>query len=337
MKFENPEYLQLFWLLPAVGFFYLLSWKMYWQWQKALEKKPHQFQTKLPSWPLRFFKAFGYCLGLALIVLALADPYYQKPVPENVYKGVRVYFLVDVSKSMVSAEDVPPNRLEATKKELEDFRASLDGDYEFAIIPFASFASSYYFTPAVSKPAFIDGVRELDDDIFFYQGTDLIGAFIGLKEMVDGFGFNKEDVNLVVLLSDGGKEESFAVNRIDLQNAIHDVTKFDFKVYACGVGGLQPAPLIERNDRGEFISYMKDGAGKRYYSVLDEDILKAVADWGDGRYFRFENQGDLGKNLKLVIEENRQLKEVRTHYDKTSLRFWFLLSAIVILLLGRGK
>ncbi len=338
MGFDAPEYLQLFWLLPAVGFFYLLSWMAYWRWQEMSKKKLYQFQVKLPSWFLRFFKAFGYCFALSLIVLALADPYYQKPVSENIYKGVRVYFLVDISNSMESAEDVLPNRLTATKKEIENFCLNLEGDYEFAVIPFASDASSYYFTPAVSKPAFIDAVRELDGDLIFYGGTDLITAFLGLKEMVDGFGFNKEDTNLVVLLSDGGKEEAFAINRSELQQAIGNVVQFNFKIYTFGVGGLKPAPLVERGDNGEFISYLKDEkTGKRYYSVLDEGILQSVAGWGGGKYFRFENPGDLNNNLKNIIEENRQLKEVRTRYEKTSLRFLFLCSAIIIFILGRGK
>ncbi len=338
MYFETSEYLQLFWLLPAVGFFYLLSWMAYWRWQKALEKRPHQFQTKLPSWFLRVFKALGYSLSLIFIIISLADPYYQKPVPENVYQGIRVYFLVDISKSMEGAEDILPNRLAASKQELEDFRMSLEGDYEFAIVPFSGGASSYYFTPAVSRPAFIDAVRELDSELIFYPGTDLISAFIGLKEMIDGFGFNEDDVNLVILLSDGGKEESFAVNRAELQKAVSQISELDFKVYSFGVGGLKPTPIVERRDDGVFTAYVKDEkTGKRQYSVLDEGILKNIAGWGGGRYYRFENSGDLGKNLKSIIEENRQLKEVRTRYEKTSLRFWFLLSAIIILLMGRGK
>ena len=336
MGFDTTEYLQLFWLLPAVGFFYLLSWMAYLRWQKISKKKLYQFQVKLPSWFLRFFKAFGYCSALALIILALADPYYQKPVSENVYKGVRVYFLVDISNSMESAEDVLPNRLAAAKKEIENFCLNLEGDYELAIIPFASDASSYYFTPAVSKPAFIDAVNELNGDLIFYKGTDLITAFLGLKKMIDGFGLNNEDVNLAILLSDGGKEEAFTVNRVELQQAINNITQFNFKIYAFGVGGLQPTPLIERGNNGEFLSYLKDEVtGKRYYSVLDEGILKSVAGWGGGKYFRFDNPGDLNNNLKNIIEENRQLKEVRIRYDKTSLRFLFLCFAVVIFLLGK--
>lgn len=289
-------------------------------------------QLLLPSWRLRVLKAGLSGLGLAAIIVAIADPYYQKAITEPVYRGVRLYFLIDVSNSMKFAEDIAPNRLEAAKKEINDAYLSLSGSYEAALIPFAGEASNYYFPPSNSQIAFLDALRDLDTNLIEAPGTDLVVAFVGLNQMVGHFGHDKEAVNLAILLSDGGKEESFSVNRVDLEKSVRSLTKIGFRCYAFGVGGEKPAPLVKREFDGTFAGYVQD-KNRTVYSLLDKDILKKVAeDWGNGEYVPFGKGGELATRLKEIVEKNRQVKEIKTRYEKTSLRIWFLVSAVLIFL-----
>ncbi|MFH1759072.1 MAG: vWA domain-containing protein [Patescibacteria group bacterium] len=334
---HQPIWLYLLWAIPVFLLVFALSCRKFYLFDKQLSQKPYLYQRKLPPWRHRIAKALFYVLGMAMVVVALADPHYQKMVPENIYKGVRIYFLFDVSRSMVMGEDVRPSRMAAAKEEIRVAYDRFGGAYEVALIPFADEANAYYHPPSFDVQNFYIALNELDEDTISLPGTNLVNAFGALNQLVADFGLRPDTVNIVVLLSDGGKEKWASADHFALQKEIDELLKAEgrFVIYAVGVGGNQPTPMVIRDQGGNFVGYLRDDdTGQIYTSQLDEETLKLVARRGGGEYQRFEKQGELSAMLQKVIEENSQLLNVTYYHQDQPIRLWFFLAGTLIFLFG---
>ena len=334
-RFGRPEWLWLLWLIPVYLLVTFYSWSRFWKFDRWLQKKPYLYKKNLPPWWRRCAKALFYAIGITSIVLALADPHYQKAIPENVYKGIRIYFLFDISRSMEMCEDVKPNRLAAAKNEIKNSYDQFEGAYEVAIVPFAGEASPYYFPPSFNSLSFYLSLDFLNGDLIPIPGSDLIAAFDAVDLLVNAFGLRTDTVNMAVLLSDGGQDENSTLNRAQLQKAVKPLLDKKFRIYTIGIGGKEPTPLVKRDWAGNFEGYLTDKKTQRpYTSQIDEETLKIIANIGNGRYELFKQGGELKKTLEKIVEENRQLLEVKYSYREESARLWFFLAGITIFLFG---
>jgi Ca-activated chloride channel family protein len=166
----------------------------------------------------------------------------------------------------------------------------------------------------------------------FTQGTNIAAAIEAFNNIiVKEYKLDQSGVNLVILLSDGGKEEALATDRIKLLNIVKNLGSKNFKFFTVGVGGKEAAPLIERDNKGNFINYVKDDLGKAAYSKLDEEILEGVAKAGKGRYFNFQVKDELVGFLDGVIKENRTAGGIDISYKKYYLQAWLFAFAAVLL------
>src|SRR5581483_3749480 len=118
--------------------------------------------SNIPGWTRRYVACFLYMLALVSTVVGLAESSIMVEAKDKEYSNIRIIFLVDVSRSMVYAEDVPPNRLEATRKQIKDFYDSLDGIYEVSILPFAGDVNPYFCPFTKSKGSFNSMLKEMD-------------------------------------------------------------------------------------------------------------------------------------------------------------------------------
>jgi hypothetical protein len=322
-----PEYLWLFTLaLPLFSLIYLSL--------RLFGKITPAPGSRLPSLKKRILASSALLLGFAAAIFGLADPHWPVRASDPVYKNVRIFFLLDVSRSMSAAKDIQPNRLLAAKKEIADFYESLGGLYEVALIPFAGEANTFYCPPSKNRHNFLSVLKDLNEDSVRAQGTDLTAALGGLKELAERKKIDKEAINLAILLSDGGKEDGFTINREELSQHLAALAKKEFKIYAFGVGGPEKTPLIITDSGGNFVDYWKDQNNAIMYSELDEEILQWIAERGSGKYANFSEKEKLKLELQNIVKENRILEEEKTKYEMEPLRPWFFATAALLIILA---
>jgi len=128
MEWLHPEYAPAFALLFITAAFIL--WALY---------KGHQTARKFGDYPLvrqltrtvhpvrRGLKLTLFLLGLALMILALIGPRYGIKPREVKREGLDLIIALDVSNSML-AEDVPPNRLQRARHEINKLLDVLTSD-----------------------------------------------------------------------------------------------------------------------------------------------------------------------------------------------------------------
>ena len=340
MLFAEPMRLWLLLILPVVFGLMILSWRIYIQAIKSSWINNFFSQSRLPPIGHRFFGGMIFVITLALVVAGLARPYYLVPVTEKIYRNVRIIFCLDVSLSMSRAEDIKPNRLVAAKKEIREAINSLDGIYEIGLIPFAGDANTFYCPISFSRDSFLAMLEEVGEESVTVQGSDLVnvlahGLVIIIDRMIAEKGENwQTGVNLIIVLSDGGKEENFSMDLAQLEKAVKDISKY-FKIYAIGVGTPKPTPLVKRNWAGNFEGFMADPITKKiYYSELDESVLRKIGNWGgekDNGYERFEKEGQLKNKIREIILKNRILRNEKITYEEKFIGQWFFAVAAVMI------
>lgn len=320
--------------LPIFGLMFVIAWIYFRKFENSPRLAAFTFGSKTPSWHVRFWTAIVKLLALAIIITGLAEPYINQSVTETKYKNVRVFILMDVSGSMVYAEDVKPNRLEAVRKEVINFYNKLDGNYEFSVIPFAGNPNPYYCPLTYSKSVFIPLMQKIGPDSAPTLGTNIPAAFDVLKTKIEKDKLDESGVNVILLITDGGKEEADAANRIKLFQVVSKMADKNSKVYVVGVGGGEPAILVKRDRKGVFIDYIKDGE-KVAYSDLDEEILKQVAIQGKGEYLHLDKNDQLEPFLAEVLRENRIVDEGgNVVYKRLNIQCYLFAASAVLLWLS---
>lgn len=320
--------------LPIFGWMFIIAWSHFRRFEDSERLSTFTFGSKIPSWHTRIWIAIAKLFAMAIIITGLTEPYINRPVSEPKYKNVRIFILMDVSGSMAYAEDVQPNRLEAVRKEVIKFYNKLDGNYEVSVIPFAGSPNPYYCPLTYSKSVFIPLMEKIGLDSAPTLGTNIAAAFDALKEQIKKDKLDESGVNVVVLITDGGKEEADAANRIKLFQAVNQMADKNSKVYVVGVGGGEPAVLVKRDRKGAFIEYVKED-DKIAYSDLDEEILKQVAAQGKGDYLHFDKGDQLEPFLSEVLKENRIADESGSVvYKKLAIQPYLFAAAAVLLWLS---
>lgn len=325
MYFERTWVLYFLVLLILIPLLLARSWYYYNKFESSNAFRSLKLRATSPSWSQRYFIAFLRFVTFGLIIVALAQPYIYITSNDNKYNNIRLVFMIDVSRSMAYAEDIKPTRLVAAKNEIRRFIESLDGVYESAIIPFAGHANVYYCPFTYSKSTFFMMLNDLDYAVAPSPGTNISNAFVGLEELYE---FDKKNVlNLVIVLSDGGKEESIAVDRSMLFANIKKLKLTE--VYTVGIGGDEPTPLMMRDSAGNFVKYILDDLGNVSYSKLDETILEQIAEVGNGKYKNFKQSDELYFFLREVIDKNRVMADKVILYEKLNLMCYILAIASI--------
>jgi Ca-activated chloride channel family protein len=235
---------------------------------------------------------------------------------------------------MVYAEDVEPNRLGATRKQIKDFYNTLDGVYECSILPFAGDVNPYFCPFTITRLSFIGMLDELDWRSAPTLGTDLTKAMEAIQDVyIKKDKIDKSGLNIVILLSDGGKEEALGTNRPKLLQITRELSSKNFKIYTVGVGSDKAAPLVVRDSKGGFVRYITDRNNQIATSQLDEEILQQIAENGRGAYYSLNSSTALAYDLEKVIKENRKLISEKTKLEKFQLQPYLFSVTVSLLML----
>ncbi len=249
----------------------------------------------------------GLLVGsVACALLAWAQPRWGFEWRQVRHRGVDVFVLLDVSKSMLT-EDVRPNRLTQARYAVEDLLAKLEGD-RIGLIAFAG--TAFVQCPlTIDYDAFRLTLRAADPQLIPRGGT-AIGAAIrtALQALAAGTGRDRA----IVLITDGEQTEGDALAAAD------EAAKAGVRIYAIGVG-TAAGELVPMRTEGQGLEFLKDRDGKVVKSRLDEETLQALALRTQGIYVR-SAAGDFG--MDTVYEQGIAQLQRKEYEERLQKRYF---------------
>ena len=247
------------------------------------------------------------CVGVVFLVVAAARPQWGTKLEQVSSRGIDLILAVDVSESM-RATDVSPNRMAKARQEVDKFLGLLEGD-RVGLIAFAG--SAYTYVPlTVDYGAVRLFLNSLEPGVIDDAGTDLGKA---VEEAIETFSRSKSSAyKVLVVFSDGEHHET------DPLPAVTKATEAGIQVFTIGIGNVSRAgeriPVPGEDDETTF---KLDQQGNLVITRLDEQTLKAIAQEGNGEYYRVSEAGtELVEIYRSLAEKEETEFSSRTHYQK---------------------
>lgn len=271
----------------------------------------------------RHIPAVLYLGALTAMIIALARPVQTIPVLQST--GT-IMLTIDVSGSM-QAEDVEPNRLEATKDAIRDFVERQPSGVKIGVVSFSN-GGSLVAPPTTDRKEVLDAVNRLRPQ----EGTNMGG---GLQVALDAI-YAQQELDIpaaspsagptptptpiptdlgsfnasIVLISDGQSTVG-----PDPEEFAEEAAAMGIKIYTIGIGTPEGTVLQIR--------------GRNVFTRLDESVLRSISDMTEGVYFNAQDRDDLSR----VYEE---LDRQRSFEDEeTEVTFAFAgLAALITMAAG---
>jgi Ca-activated chloride channel homolog len=324
MRFLQPQYLKLFFLLAALVplWLYFLYTK-----QRTRLRLGHGRALKRISRLSPLWKDCGRYLLLNLVlaglIVALAHPQRVRERKITQPKRMDIVFLLDTSPSM-RAQDVPPSRLERAVEVIGSFAHKKLLDDRVALVTFAeaSLILSYLTEDPNNILYYLDYLKS---DTTLSYGTN-IGRAIksGLTVITKEFEVRPQAAGykrVFILVSDGEDHGS------ELQASLGEVKRFGIKVHSIGIGSKEGAPVPIGKENGA-IRYLEDAQGGRILSRFDEGTLRRVAEETGGNSYRSFTGHDLERIIGEIVLKERAIEGLKKVVDYENLYHPLLLAAL---------
>ena len=311
MTFNNPEYLFFLLVLIPVVFWYI---KEMHHSDASLQISSHrnlQMKQKTLKIKLLHVPFVLRCLAITMVVIALARPQASNSWRTESTEGIDIMLTLDISGTMM-AEDLKPNRLEASKAVASEFILSRPND-NIGLVVFAG--ESFTQCPLTTDHAVLINLFNGVNYGLIEDGT-AIG--LGLANAVNRIKDSKARSKVIILLTDGSN------NRGDIApiTAAEIAQSFGIRVYAIGVGSYGKVNIPVHTPMGLQYQLMD--------SEFDEKSLQNIATMTGGQYFRATNNNKL-RSIYQEIDQMEKTKIDVREYNKKNEEFYIF--AIVALLL----
>ncbi len=271
MNWETPSILLALWLLPPVAGLLVYAHRK----RKAAAARfadPVMGGRLMP--PLgnsrRWVKGVILLIAIALWIVAAARPRFGTYFEEVSQRGVDIFVLLDVSRSM-TARDVVPSRLDRAKSDIRDLLRRLVGD-RAGLIAFAGRPTVK--VPLTTDYGFFEMILDEVDTTSAPRGGSLIGDAIrkGVEAMPEVPGRDQ----VFVLITDGEDHESFPLD------AARQAAERGIKIFAVGLGDAREGARVpsRQADQRPYLTY----EGEVVWSKLDESLLTDIALATGGAY-----------------------------------------------------
>ena len=330
VHFEHIEYL---WLLLLVALAGVLWGVMSWRERRRLEEwgDRSMFGRLIPDrspWRPAFKMALTLT-GIALLIVALANPQFGTKIEKGKRSGSDIAICLDVSNSMM-AEDIQPNRLERSKKVVTNLLSSLTGD-RVSLVVYAgtSFIQMPLTNDYSATKLFLD---QVSCDMIASQGTAIGDA---IQKSMETFGYGDPDrkweINkgrAIIVISDGENHEDDAVG------AAREAAKQGIRVCTIGMGLPEGSPIPEYNPRGRTHNYKRDKNGSIIMTHLNEDMLRQIASAGNGTYLRASNAGSGLSDITSIIQGLEKEEMGEAVFSAYESRYIYPLAAALLCLLA---
>jgi Ca-activated chloride channel family protein len=257
-----------------------------------------------------------------LMLVSLLGPTFGDARREIKSVGKDIMFCVDLSKSM-DAFDVQPTRLEKIKFEMKKIVAAFNSD-RLGIIIFSS--EAFMQCPLTyDQNALNLFIETMNTSLVPSSGTDFAPPIkMALSKLDDDeTPSNQQKSKVIVLISDG---EDFGEETDEIAKEVEDQ---DIRLFTLGVGTESGSQIA--TPRG---GYKTDQQGNTVVSKLNPASLKNLASKTDGQYFEInESRNDVNKLINSINKIEGQVRDTRLVDVSSNRYFYFLLAALLLLVL----
>lgn len=323
MNWGFPTALFALWLVPLVGYVVVRAHRMR---RLAAAKFVDQamVQRLMPRFSLgrTWCKAVLLMVAVTLLIVAVARPRFGVDIEEVSARGVDLFVVLDVSRSML-AEDVKPNRLERAKSDILDLLTKLEGD-RVGLIVFAGAAVAQ--VPLTTDQGFLKMMLEDIDTDSAPRGGTLIGDAI--RKALDSMERRVDRDQAIVLITDGEDQDSFP------QEAAKQAAERNVRIITVGLGDVSEGARIPARAEDGSLSF-QEYEGEVQWSKMDEKLLQEIATTTRGAYIPAQTLSyDLGQiyddQLAKLAQGEIQAKKQRRFREQFQ---WFAGIGLVLLLI----
>ena len=312
--FINPEYFYLL-IIPVVYSIWYLFKRRNINSEILFSNLGSLNKTKTLKNRLRDLPQIFNIVAICLLIIALARPQSSTNWEESTTEGIDIVLSMDISGSML-AEDLKPNRLEASKDVAVDFISKRVND-RIGLVIFSG--ESFTQCPLTTDHNVLINLFKDVKSGMVEDGTAIgMGLATAVNRLKDSDAISK----IIILLTDGVNNKGVVAPF----TAAEIAKQFGIRVYTIGVGteGYAPYPF-------------QTPFGVQYQDVevqIDEETLQNIATVTDGKYFRATNNSKLKEIYKDIDKLEKSKIEV-TEFHKRSEEFSnFAIPAFIILLFG---
>ena len=318
-RFEHPNYLYLYFLLPVLlGLFIYAVYIKKRNLRKFGDRKIIDVLMPDASIKKHYLKFGLLFTALALFILVVAGPQFGSKLETVRKQGIEVVICLDVSNSMLAA-DISPSRLDRSKQMLSRLIDDLHND-KIGLIVYAgdAFVQIPITSDYVSAKMFLSSINPAMVPV---QGT-AIGAAINLA--AKSFTPNEKTEKTIILITDGENHEDDAIG------AAKAAVEKNIQVNVLGIGTAQGAPIPIPGTN----NYQRDKEGNMIITKLNEQMCQDIAIAGNGMYARTDNTNSALRSLQKELDKLSKSEvenKVYTSFDeKYHIPAWILLFIIVI-------
>ena len=284
MHWQNPQLLLLWWLLPVLVGLFVFARRRRSQAARRFAEQTMLARLLPADDPLRHWcKVLLLVVATACLVVAAARPRWGVYFQEVRSRGVDLFVLLDVSRSML-AEDVAPNRLLRAKSDILDLLAKLQGD-RVGLIVFAG--AAVVKAPLTTDHGFFRMVLDDIDTDSAPRGGSLIGDAV--RKALESMEQRHDRDQVIVVITDGEDHDSFP------EEAAQQAAEKGVKICAVGLGDADEGGRIPVRDESGNLTYVQH-EGQEIWSRMDEELLKKMALTTKGAYIPAKTRAyDLGE------------------------------------------
>ena len=321
MSFGAPEWLWALLVVPVLALFFVAA-------ERRSAARLHAFVAprllpQLGATVNRFRRTLRFALllvGVALAIVALAQPRWGYTYDEVKRKGLDLVIAVDTSRSML-ANDVPPNRLQRVKLAAQDLINELRGD-RVGLIAFAGRA--FLQAPlTIDYGAAVEALTDLDTQVIPEGGTNISEA---ISLAVRTFGKSALGNRALIIFTDG---EELAGDSVRIAKTAADA---GVRVFTVGVGTPEGS-LIPLPGQSGGTAFVKDSSGQVVKSKLDEKRLREIAESTGGKFFPLGNGPSTMRQLYQEGLSQMQAGEIDTKMSRQPIeRYQWPLGAALLAL-----
>ncbi|MEQ1587377.1 MAG: VWA domain-containing protein [Cyclobacteriaceae bacterium] len=269
-----------------------------------------------------FIKLLLRSAVLILLIISILGPTFGDSKREIKSVGKDIMICVDLSKSM-DAFDVQPTRLEKIKFEMKKIVAAFNSD-RLGVIIFSS--EAFMQCPLTyDQNALNLFIETMNTSLVPGSGTDFGPPIkMALSKLEDQeTPSNQQKSKVIVLISDG---EDFGEETNEIAKEVEDQ---DIRLFTLGVGTERGSQIA--TPRGGFKT---DQQGNTVVTKLNPSSLKNLASKTDGQYFEInESRNDVNKLINAINKIEGQVRDARLVDVSANRYFYFLLAALILLLL----
>ena len=322
LRYEHIEYLNFLFGIPVL----IVAMLLYSRWKKIalalfgdnrlVKELMHSF-SKIRTQ----IKNILTILIFILLVIGIANPQVGAKMEEVKREGVDLMIAIDLSNSMM-AEDIKPNRLERAKLAISRLIDKLEGD-RIGLIVFAgeAYVQLPITTDYSAAKLFLSTVNT---NIVPTQGTEIAKA---IDLSVQSFDMENAQNKAIIIITDGESHDEKVIESAEKANEL------GIFIHTLGMGLSKGGPIPIYNKYGNRTGYRKDREGNTIVSKLNENLLRQIANAGEGTYVR-ANNSKAGLSTLFAEINKMEKKEIGTMvFTEYKDRFQLFISLALLLLL----